>query len=143
MIVALGEEGSEVDAEHPEHDGAGHDEDEEAPHVGHDAGHGGDACRGPGRARAGGRLVGHPGQEALERLGAVARDDGRDDGDEQDLEGPDDEVGDRRRRLRADTELHQQVVEPPAPLVHRAHQGRGERQEGGGHDRYSVPEFPL
>ena len=40
-----GQQRGQVDAEHAEHDGAGHDEDEEAPDVGHEARHGGDPRR--------------------------------------------------------------------------------------------------
>ena len=67
-----GQQGRQVDAEHPEHDGARHDEDEEAPHVGDDTGHRGDPGAGRGRARAGGGLVRDALEEAADDLGAVA-----------------------------------------------------------------------
>ena len=48
-----GQQGGQIDAQHAEHDPARHDEDEEPPHVGHQARHGGD----PSPARSEPRLV--------------------------------------------------------------------------------------
>ena len=118
--------------------------------------------RAPARWRAGtgGGLVRHPFEDAPDDLGAEACRNEGDDDNEKDAERPDDEVGDRRRRVRADAELGQEVVEPPAALVdlirlvgggrpggrepaRGADQGVGRRQGGRGHGRYCVPESAL
>ncbi len=148
-----GQERGEVDAEHAEHDGARHDEDEEAPDVRDDTRHRGDAGSRPGRARTVGGLVRDALEEAAEDLGAVASDDEPHDDDEEDAQRADHEIGHRRRRPGVHAELGEQVVEPaPAlvDLVDRAcrarsalHQGTGRRQGGRGHGRYSGPESAL
>ena len=59
MMVALASSGVRLMPSMPEDDGDGHDEDEEAPDVGHDADMVADPGAGPRRAGAAGGLVGH------------------------------------------------------------------------------------
>ncbi len=102
MMVALASNGVRLMPSMPEHDGARHDEDEEAPDVGHDARHGGDPGSGP-RASPSGWPPGWPrGRGRGGSPGAQPGDDQGDEDDDQDAERPHDQVRDRRRRVRAD-----------------------------------------
>ena len=92
------------------------------------------------------------GQDAADDPAAQSGHDQGDDDDNEDAERPHDEVRDRRRRVRADAELGQEVVEPAPALIdliavthcpQGAHQGRERRRGERGHGRYSVPESAL
>ena len=86
MMVALASSGVRLMPSIPEHDGAGHDENEEAPDVGDDAGHGRDPgarTRGTGAV---GRLIGHTLEHAPDEPAPEPGHDQRDQNDDQDAE---------------------------------------------------------
>ena len=115
MMVALASSGVRLTPKHAEHDAPATTKTKQ--HVGDDARHRRHAAGRPLGPRAGRGLVGHPLEEAADDLGAVASRNERHDDDEEDAEGPDDEIGDGRRGVRADAELGQEGVVEPAPAL--------------------------